>query len=207
MSRFQLSGIAWLAFAALSGIHFLSLWRIAGYHLPALAAAFAVLLAVAWLGVQGLFLYAIRRNKLNACMMAVFLYVMIILFSGMRVLDGVPAAVGEGQWRDPDQRLAPEDKYLLHNHGSVSRALSEAEYRLYLNYVTCYFTAGFMLFAAVFCLNPLDKDRQLFHKRRVLSSILDREPRAAARRAPWPGGRPGAALRPLSPRVPARRGG
>ena len=175
MSRLVLSGVGWLAFAVLSGFHVVSLWRIAGYYFPALAAAFAVLLALAWLSIQVLFFYAIKTNRLKACMLAVFVYVMGVLLIGTRVLEGVPAEVGEGQWRDPDQRLAPEDKYLLHNHSNVVRALSEAEYWLHLNYGTCYFTAGFMLFAAALCLNPLDRDGQLFRRRPVMGSILDRQ--------------------------------
>ena len=166
MSRL-LSAVGFVAFAAIFGFHVLSLWRIVGHFFPTLAAVLAFLLGIVWLGGISLFLYAISRNRLKACMLGVFAYVMVILVAGTRVLDGVPDEVGTTQWRDPQQLLTPDAKYLLHNHGNVSRVLSEAEYRLRLNYVSCYFSAGFMLFAAVLCLNPLDREGQVFARRRL----------------------------------------
>jgi hypothetical protein len=167
MPPYLLSGIGLFAFATLSGYHFWSLWQVAGYYLPGLVLLFAAFLTLAWMGGLGLVLYAIKRNKLMECLLVVFLYVMTIVLAGTRVLDGVPGEVGNKQWRDPQNRLTPGDKYLLHNHGNVVRALSEAEYGLYLSYGSCYFSAGFMLFAAALCLYPLDRDGQLDNRRRI----------------------------------------
>jgi hypothetical protein len=95
---------------------------------------------------------------------------MVIILAGTQVLDGVPAQIGEGQWRDPHHRLTPGAKYLLHNHSTVARELSEPEYQLYLNLGACYFSAGFMLFAAALCLTPLDRDGQLSNRRNIVRS-------------------------------------
>ena len=76
----------------------------------------------AWLcGLWLLFLFGVRRNKLKACLMAVFVYVMAIILTGTQVLEGVPDQVGAKQWRDPHHRLTPGAKYLLHNHANVVR--------------------------------------------------------------------------------------
>jgi hypothetical protein len=139
------------------------------------------LLAVAWLGGLGLVLYAIKRNKLQACLLAVFLYVMCIILTGTRVLEGVPAEVGKVEWRDPHHRLTPDARYLLHNHSTVLRVVSEAEYRLFLNYVGCYFSAGFMLFAAALCLQPLDRDGQLCGRRSVIRRLVNPQPSMTCR--------------------------
>ena len=166
-----LSGVGLLGFAGLFGFHLWSLWHVACYHLPALAVLFAVLFTLVWLGGLWLMLYAIRRNKLKAGLLTVFVYVMTIIFIGMSVLQGVPTPIGDGKWHDPEHRLTPEARYVLHNHSNVIRVLSEAEYRLYQNYAACYFSAGLMIFAAVLCLCPLDRDGQLQGRRNVLVSI------------------------------------
>jgi hypothetical protein len=167
MSRHPLSAVGLLAFAGLSGFHLWSLWHVAGYYLPALAPVVAVLLTLLWLGGLGLMLYAIRSNDLKTGLLTVFVYVMGILLIGMRVLEGVPAQVAEGSWRDPQHRLTPDARYLLHNHSNVIRVLSEAEYRLYQHYAACYISAGLMLLAAGLCLFPLDRDGQLQGRPRV----------------------------------------
>jgi hypothetical protein len=176
MAHEFLSGVGLLAFAGISGFHFLSVWRVANHHLPALASVFAVFLILAWLGGVGLILYAIRRNKLKACFLTVFFYGMSVLFIGMGVLKGVPSHVAEGNWHDPQHRLTPDAKYVLHNHSNVIRALSEAEYRLYQNYAACYFSGGLMIFAAGLCLCPLDRDGQLRGGRRVLPNASNPQP-------------------------------
>jgi len=107
MPRYFLSGVGLLAFAALSGFHFLSLWQVASYYLPDLLPLFAVVVVLVWLGGLGLVPYAVKRNKLKKCLLGVFFYVMAIILAGTRALDGVPAEVGEGNWRDPQQRLTP----------------------------------------------------------------------------------------------------
>ena len=176
------SGIGLFAFAALSGYHFLSLWHVACYFMPVLTPVFAVLFPLMWLcGLWLLFLFGVRRNKLKACLMAVFVYVMAIILTGTQVLEGVPDQVGAKQWRDPHHRLTPGAKYLLHNHANVVREISEAEYRLYLDLAACYFSAGFMLFATGLCLTPLDRDGQLRNKPKVIRSIDDSTGTATAR--------------------------
>jgi hypothetical protein len=91
---------------------------------------------------------------------------MIVLFAGMRVLDGVPSTIGEGKWRDPNHVLTAKTEYLLHNHGEVKRALSKPEYDLYQAYACAYFSGGVMVFAAAASLGPLDRNGQLFRQRR-----------------------------------------
>jgi hypothetical protein len=178
MPCYVLSGVGLFAFATLSCFHLWNLWSVASYHLPKLAILFAALLVLVWLTSLGLILYAIKQNKLKECLLLVFLYMMAIILAGTRVLDGVPGEVGTTKWRDPQHRLTAGDKYLLHNHGNVTRALSEGEYELYLSYVNCYFSAAFMLLAAVLCLYPLDRDGQLNSRRRIVSGFA--KPRLVA---------------------------
>jgi hypothetical protein len=166
-----LSSIGFIAFAGLSCFHCWSVCQVARYYTPTLAAIFAILLGVAWLCALALMLAAISRNKLRAALLTVFLYAMAIVFLGTRVLEGVPSEVGNTKWYDPDRRLTPGSKYVLHNHSHVIRPLSEAEYRLYGNLAGCYFSAGFMLFAAGLCLMPLDRDGQLGRPARRLPAI------------------------------------
>jgi len=170
MSRL-LSAIGLIAFVGLSAVHVLALWRVAGYYLPAHSALLALLLSVVWLGAMGLFLLAIARHRLKQCLLAAFLYAMVVLLAGTRVLEGVPDEVGNNEWNDPRHVLSPDARYLVHNHSNVIRVLSEAEYRVYLSYVTCYFTAAFMIFAAVLSVQPVDRDRQLFARGRALPRL------------------------------------
>jgi hypothetical protein len=153
MARPILTCTGFFAFAAIAGFHYWSLWHVAAYHAPAAAVVVAVLLALVWLGWLGLILKALQTAKLKGVLLAVFVYVMAMTFVGMSVLEGVPSEVGKEEWYDPDHRLTPDARYLLHNHSRVVRVLSEAEYRLYSNYGACYFSAGLMLFAAALCLH------------------------------------------------------
>jgi hypothetical protein len=161
-----LAGIGFVGFAALALLHVVSLYRIAVYYGPGLhwiAAAGAGLLWLTFLGLVGRGMYV---RQLRLPMGVVFGYGMIILFAGMRVLDGVPSTIGEGKWRDPNHVLSAKTEFLLHNHGEVKRVLSKPEYDLYQAYACAYFSAGAMVFAAAASLGPLDRTGQLFRKRR-----------------------------------------
>jgi hypothetical protein len=175
--------IGLVAFTGISGFHCWSLLQVAGFYLPRYAVPFAILLTFVWLGAPAWMLHAMLRNKLKAGLLTVFLYVMTILLLGTRVLEGVPSEVGNTKWNDPEHRLTPGSKYVLHNHSHVIRPLSEAEYKLYGHLVGCYFSAGFMLFAAGLCLVPMDRDGQLGAPRRRLPTI-DRPFPAATSRCP-----------------------
>jgi hypothetical protein len=161
-----LAGIGFVGFAALSLLHVASLYRIAVYYGPGLhwiAAAAAGLLWLALVGIVGRGMYV---QQLRLPMGIVFGYGMIVLFAGMRVLDGVPSTIGEGKWRDPKNVLTAKTEYLLHNHGEAKRVLSKPEYDLYQAYACAYFSAGAMVFAAAASLGPLDRNGQLFRQRR-----------------------------------------
>jgi hypothetical protein len=124
------AGIGFSGFAALCLLHVASLYRIAVYYGPELhwiAAAVAGLLWLAFVGLVGRGMYV---QQLRLPMGAVFGYGMIVLFAGMRVLDGVPSTIGESKWRDPNHVLTAKTEFVLHNHGEVKRALSKREYDL-----------------------------------------------------------------------------
>jgi hypothetical protein len=164
--RKVLAGIGFSGFAVLSLLHIVSLYRIAVYYGPSLhwfAAAAAGLLWLAFLGLVGRGMYL---QKLRLPMGGVFGYGMMVLFAGMRVLDGIPSTIGDGKWRDPSHVLTAKTEYLLHNHGEVKRVLSKRDYDLYQAYACAYFSAGAMVFAAAASLGPLDRNGQLFRQRR-----------------------------------------
>jgi hypothetical protein len=99
-------------------------------------------------------------------MMVVFCYGMTVALTGMAVLDGVPSSIGDGKWHDPNHLLTPETKYLLHNHSVVKKVLSKEEYDLYLAYGLAFFSGVGMVFGAAAALGPLDRDGQVFQRRR-----------------------------------------
>jgi hypothetical protein len=162
-----LSGFGLVAFAAFSAFHCWSLEQVAADFVPAWATVLEILLLLMWMSGIAILLLAVKNHKLIACMMTVFFYVMIVLFLGTRVLDGVPSKIADGNWRDPYHRLTPGAKYVLHNHGNVARVLSEVEYNRYSHFAGAYLSAGFMLVATAVCLFPLDHNGQLRGPRRL----------------------------------------
>jgi hypothetical protein len=156
-----LSSIGLIAFAAVSFAHFRGLCRIVEILLPNLGAVAALGFMAIWAAALGMLLKALLLNRLKPAFAIVFIYVMLVMLAGMRVLDGVPSKAAGTNWRDPDGLLTPEADYVLHNHGTVSRVLSQEEFELYSLYGTCYFTAGGMLMTTALCLLPVDRDNQL----------------------------------------------
>jgi hypothetical protein len=179
--RYFWSAVGLLAFTAISGFHFMNLGHVAAFHLPDRTLVSAAGVVVLWVGGVGLMVYAMRTNRLMAPFLIVFLYVMAATLAGTQVLQGVPAKIGEGEWRDPHGRLTPEAEYLLHNHSNVVRVLSEAEYELFLNYVACYFSAGLMGFAACLCLFSWDRDGQLQGRRSLARPVDPAQPGPVSR--------------------------
>jgi hypothetical protein len=100
-------------------------------------------------------------NRLRPAMGVVFVYGMLVMLAGMRLLPGVPQAVRGENWRDPQNLLTPEAEFILHNHSVVMKVLSRQEFELYSQGGVCYFTGGGMVFCAALCLIPIDRDNQL----------------------------------------------
>jgi len=161
------SAIGFTLFAGVSLLHFWSFYQIAVMLQPNLGIVAAPPLIVLWLGALGMLLQGLRVNRLKCPFAIVFGYVMFIILAGTQVLVGVPSPVGDGNWRDPHGLLTPDAKFILHNHGNVTKVVSQKEFTLYTLYGQCYFTAGFMLLSAAMCLGPMDRDNQIgFDKRR-----------------------------------------
>jgi hypothetical protein len=114
-----------------------------------------------WIAALGILVRALVYNRLIPALGVVFIYVILVMLAGMTVLDGVPSKAAGIDWRDPNGVLTPDTEYVLHNHGAVSRVISQEEFELYSLYGTCYFTAGGMLMTVALCLLPVDRDNQL----------------------------------------------
>ncbi len=155
------AGLAFLFFAGISLLHFLTLFRIASLLRPALMAPAAAALALLWVGALRLLLWSARRQRLKLALGVSFAYAMFVILMGRQVLIGGPAAVADGQWQDPQGLLTPQAQYLLHNHGVVVKVISEREYRAYSLFQLGYFTGGWILFAAFFFLKSVDRYGQL----------------------------------------------
>jgi hypothetical protein len=156
-----------IAFTAVSMLHFVSLYRIATIHRPDLQVIAVLVAVLLWLLFLSLVARGMYRNRLRLPCWVVFGYAMVIALGGMRVLDGVPAAIGRGKWHDPNHQLTPEAKYLLHNHGVVKKVLSEEEHDLYSWYGLAYFSGVGMVFCMAASLLPLDRDGQLVQRRQL----------------------------------------
>jgi hypothetical protein len=165
--HYAISVIGFLLFAGVSLLHFLGFYQITVLFRPQLAIIAAPVFVTLWLGTAGMLIQALRFNRLRRPLFLVFGYVMFIMLAGTQILAGVPSPVGDGNWRDPHGLLTPDAKFILHNHGNVTKVVSQKEFRLYTLCGQCYFTAGFMLLSAAMCLGPMDRDNQIgFHKRR-----------------------------------------
>ena len=156
-----LSTVGFCLFAAVSFAHFVCYYRIGVLLVPQLIVVVAPCLIAIWLGTLWMLLQALVRNRLQRPFGIVFAYVMLVMLAGMRLLAGVPALVGNKNWRDPNNLLTPKAEYILHNHGAVTKVISRDEYNLFSLYGACYFTAGGMLLTAALCLLPVDHDNQL----------------------------------------------
>jgi hypothetical protein len=165
--RYAVAGTGFIAFTAVSLLHFNSLYRIAVIHRPDLQVITVLVAVLLWLLFLSLVARGMYRSRLRLPCGVVFGYAMVIALGGMRVLDGVPAAIGEGQWHDPHHQLRPEAKYLLHNHGVVKKALSKEEYDLYSWYGLAYFSGVGMVFCMAASLLPLDRNGQLVQRRQL----------------------------------------
>jgi hypothetical protein len=150
-----------LAFAAVSFAHFRGLGSIVAIRWPAFTVVAGACFMVVWIGALAMLVQALIHNRLKPAFGVVFVYVMLVMLAGMRVLDGVPGKAAESDWRDPKGLLTPETEYVLHNHGTVSRVICGEEYLLYTLYGTCYMTAGGMLMTTALCFLPVDNDNQL----------------------------------------------
>jgi hypothetical protein len=171
-----LAGIGFIGFAAVSLLHFVSVYRIAAHYGPDFHWVAAVGGGLLWLSFLGLVARGMYRNRLQLPMAVVFVYGMVVALSGTRVLDGVPSTIDEGKWRDPDNLLTPQTKYVLHNHSVVKKGLTRQEYDLYLAYGFAFFSGIGMVFCAGACLGPLDRDGQLFQQRRpAVWAMLNRQ--------------------------------
>jgi hypothetical protein len=179
--RSSLAGLGFVGFATVSLLHFVSVYRIAAFYDPALTLIAAVGASLLWLALLALVARGMYHNRLALPMAVVFGYGMLVALAGMGVLDGVPSAVGEGKWRDPDKVLTPKAEFLLHNHGVVKRVLSRQEYDLYSAYGLAFFSGIGMVFCAAASLGPLDRDGQLFRQRRPAVWALLNQPQLA----PW----------------------
>jgi hypothetical protein len=161
------SAIGFTLFAGAALLHFWSFFQIAVLLQPKLGILAAPPLIALWLGALGMLLHGMRVNRLKRPFAILFGYVMFIMFAGTQALIGVPSPVGDGNWRDPHGLLTPEAKFILHNHGNVTKVVSEKDFTLYTLYGQCYFTAGFMMLSAAMYLAPIDRDNQIgFDKRR-----------------------------------------
>ena len=160
MSRI-LSTVGLLAFAAVSFAHFRGLGSIVAIRWPTFGVAASVALMTIWIGALAMLVQALVHNRLKPAFGVVFVYVMLVMLAGMRVLDGVPGKAAESDWRDPKGLLTPDAEYVLHNHGTVSRVICGEEYLLYTLYGTCYMAAGGMMVTLALCLLPVDHDNQL----------------------------------------------
>jgi hypothetical protein len=156
-----LSTIGFCLFAAVSLGHFIGLSRIAALLWPDLGFfAFGCSLVI-WGALLGMLMLAALYNRLKPAFGVVFVYVMLVMLAGMRLLPGVPDTVKGANWRDPHNLLTPQAEYILHNHGVVQKIISRNEYEMYSQGGVCYFTAGGMLLTAALCLVPIDRDNQL----------------------------------------------
>jgi hypothetical protein len=162
---YAISGIGFVFLAAVSLLHFGSLYRIAAIHGPGFQGIAAVAAGLLWLAFLGLVARGMYRNRLRLPFGVGFAYAMVVVLAGMRVLDGVPATIGDGQWSDPDNLLTQETEFVLHNHGIVKKVLSRQEYDLYSSYGLAYFSAAGMVFCMALSFLPLDRNGQLFQKR------------------------------------------
>jgi hypothetical protein len=156
-----LSTLGFILFAVASFAHFRGLSRIVAMRWPIFDVVASVCLIAIWIAFLAVLVRALVHNRLKPALGVVFVYVMLVMLAGMRVLDGVPSKAADANWRDPDGVLTPDAEYVLHNHGAVSRVLSREEFELYSLYGTCYFTAGGMLMTVALCLLPVDRDNQL----------------------------------------------
>ncbi len=173
--RYAIAGIGFVAFTAVSLLHFLSLDRVAAFHGPNVHLLAAVALGLLWSVFLGLLVRGMYRNELRLPFGLVFAYGMVALVAGMAVIPGVPAAMGEGKWHDPANLLTPETKFLIHNHSVVKKVLSKEEYELHLSYVLTYFSGAGMIFCTAVCLIPLDRNGQLVPQRRTAGwTVLNR---------------------------------
>src|SRR5579871_1130436 len=163
--RYAIAGIGFVAFTAVSLLHFLSLDRVAAFHGPNVHLLAVVATGLLWLVFLGLLARGMHRNELRLPFGLVFAYGMVALVAGMLVLPGVPAPIGDGKWYDPHNQLTPETKFLIHNHSVVKKVLSKEEYELHLSYVLAYFSAAGMIVCAAVSLIPLDRSGQLVPQR------------------------------------------
>jgi hypothetical protein len=156
-----LSAIGFCLFAAVSLIHFFGLSRIAALLWPNLGfVAFGGFIVI-WGGFLGMLMLAALHNRLKPAFGALFIYVMLVLLAGTRLLPGVPDTVRGKNWKDPKNLLTPDAEYLLHNHSVVKKVLSRTEFEMYSQGGVCYFAAGGMMLTAALCLIPIDRDNQL----------------------------------------------
>jgi hypothetical protein len=156
-----LSTLGFVLFAVVSLAHFRGLCCIVAMLWPIFEVVATLGFVAIWIAFLAMLLEALLHNRLKPVFAVVFIYVMLVMLAGMRVLDGVPSEAAGTNWRDPDGLLTPDAEYVLHNHGAISRVLSREDFVLYSQYGTCYFTAGGMLMTAALCLMPVDRDNQL----------------------------------------------
>jgi hypothetical protein len=164
--RYAFAGIGFLGFAVVSLLHLMCAYRIASFYGPDFRALAAMAAGLLWFAFLALMARGMYRNRLRLPMVIVFGYGMVVALSGMRVLDGVPSTIGEGKWRDPNDLLTAQTKYLLHNHSVVKKVLTKQEYDLYVDYGFAFFSGIAMVFCAGASLGPLDRNGQLFQQRR-----------------------------------------
>src|SRR5262249_30841287 len=145
MSRI-LSTSGLLAFAAVSFAHFRGLGSIVAIRWPAFTVVAGACFMAVWIAALAILVQALIHNRLKPAFGVVFVYVMLVMLAGLRVLDGVPGKAAESDWRDPKGLLTPEAEYVLHNHGTVSRVISGEEYLLYTLHRTWHLTARRSLF-------------------------------------------------------------
>ncbi len=156
-----LSTLGFVFFAVVSFVHFRGISHIVALRWPNFGTVATLCLIAIWIAALAMLVQALLHNRLKPAFGVVFCYVMLVMLTGMRVLDGVPSEAAGTEWRDSDGLLTPDAEYVLHNHGAVSRVISRKEFELYSLYGTCYFTAGGMLMTTALCLLPVDRDNQL----------------------------------------------
>jgi hypothetical protein len=80
------SAIGFLLFAAVSLAHFLGFYRILVLLWPGPGVFAAPSLVVTWLGAVGMLVQGLRRNRLWTPFCVVFVYVMLVILAGTRIL-------------------------------------------------------------------------------------------------------------------------
>jgi hypothetical protein len=174
--RYVIAGMGLIGFAAVSWLHLMSAYRIAVFHRPDLESMAALAAGLLWLALLVLVARGMYHNRLRLPMGIVFGYGAVVALAGMGALDGVPSTIQEGKWRDPNNLLTPQTRYLLHNHGVVKNVLSKQEYDLYRDYGFAFFSAIGMVFCAAAALGPLDRNGQLFQRRAPAVGTLLHQP-------------------------------